>query len=227
MTELHKISDVKPFQKPQDSIFSKLITRKISRVLTFYLVRWWPGVTPTKVSVAALVLALVASALFVAGDYWWRFGGVVLLQLSFALDCSDGEIARFKNLSSAFGAWFDSAADRFKEIAMLGAMTWYLYSYDQRPAADVFGVGFGAIIGLLLVSYLREAKKSSWPSTRSAEFFISKNIYIGTVDVTIYLVSAAVLLKLEFYALVIFLVVSIPLILKQLRSAYRLSHQKF
>lgn len=226
MTELHKISDVIPFQKPQDSIFSKLLTRKISRVFTFYLVRWWPGVTPTKVSVAALVLALVASALFVAGDYWWRFGGVVLLQLSFALDCSDGEIARLKNLSSAFGAWFDSAADRFKEIAMLGAMTWYWFRFEHGSARTLV-VGFGAIIGLLLVSYLREAKKSSWPATRSAEFFISKNIYIGTVDVTVYLVSAAVLLNLQFYALVIFLAVSIPLILKQLRSAYRLSHQKF
>jgi len=46
------------------------------------------------------------------------------------------------------------------------------------------------------------------------------------VDVTIYLVSAAVLFNLEIWALWIFLIVSIPLLLKQLRSAYRLGQQE-
>jgi len=78
---------------------------------------------------------------------------------------------------------------------------------------------------LQLVSYLREAKKSSWPTTRTAELFISKNIYLGTVDITIYVVSLAIIMHWELYILWLFLLVSVPLIFKQLLSAYRLSQK--
>jgi len=224
MHDIKRIADVKPFQKPQDSIFSYYITRKISQVITYLFVRFWPAVTPNMVSVISFFLAVVACILLIFPGYWWRFAGAVLLQLSFAFDCSDGEVARITNLSSKFGAWLDSVLDRFKEIMMFGAMTAYWYTY-QQTSVWVIVVGAGAIIGLLLVSYLREAKKSSWPTTRTSEIFISKNVYIGTVDVTIYLVSLAVVVNLEYVALWIFLLVSIPLVLKQLSSAYRLSQR--
>jgi len=149
---------------------------------------------------------------------------VLVLQLGFTLDCCDGEIARIKNAANAFGAWIDSVMDRFKEFAMLLALTlsWY---YNVFASQHVLVVGFLAIIGLQLVSYLREAKKSSWPTTRTAELFISKNIYLGTVDITIYVVSLAIIMHWELYILWLFLLVSVPLIFKQLLSAYRLSQK--
>ncbi len=218
---LQHISDIKQYQKPHDSIFSTLLTRRISRVLTFTLLRWWPSVSPSQVSTISFVLAVVACALFFHPSYAWRVVGVVLLQLSFAFDCSDGEVARIKHMSTPFGAWLDSTLDRFKEVLMLGSMalTWYWHVEQQL---SVLLVGAGAIIGLQLVSYVREAKKSTWPNSRVSELFITKNIYIGTVDVTVYLVSAAVLLQLEWYALIVFAVISVPLLLKQLWSAYKL-----
>lgn len=224
MQHIQHIRDVKPFQKPQDSIFSKLITRKLSRVLTFVMLKVEPTVTPNRVSCLSFEVAVLACVLFLYEPYWVRLLGVVLLQLSFALDCSDGEISRITNQSSKFGAWLDSVFDRFKEVLMLGSMTiaWY---WRVQQSAWVLIIGFLAIIGLQLVSYLREAKKSSWPSTRTSEFFITKDMYIGTVDVTVYLVSLAVLVHQELGALIIFLGVSIPLVLKQIRSAYRLGKQ--
>lgn len=215
-----KISDLKIYQKPQDSIFSMLFTRHLSRVLTFFLLRLFPKITPNQVSCLSFLLAIIACILFLFTNYWWRVGGVILLQISFALDCSDGEIARLKNMSSKFGAWFDSVTDRFKEIFMFAALTyaWYI----RHPSLEVILIGAGAIISWLLVGYLREAKKSSWPTTQTAEFYITKTIYIGTVDVTIYLVSLAILLKLELYLLILFLIVSLPLLLKQVRSAWRM-----
>jgi len=221
MQHIHHIRDVKPFQKPQDSLFAKLFTRKLSRVLTFVLLKLDKKVTPNTVSVLSFELAVIACILFLYDAYAVRVMGVVLLQVSFALDCSDGEISRITNQSSKFGAWLDSVLDRFKEVLMLGSLTmaWY---WRVQQSVWVFLIGFGAIIGLQLVSYLREAKKSSWPSTRTSELFITKQIYIGTVDTTIYLVSAAVVFGYELGALVIFFLISIPLLLKQMYSAYRL-----
>lgn len=225
MSDIKRVADVKPFQKPQDSIFSMLFTRKVSRVITFYLIKLDSRVTPNKVSILSFLIAVLACVFFFYEEYWWRFFGAVLIQLSFAFDCSDGEVSRIKNLSSKFGAWLDSVLDRFKEILMLGSMTLYWYMYEWTDPR-VLVIGFLAITGLLLVAYLREAKKSSWPSTRTSEVFISKNTYIGTVDVIVYIVTAAVILNIEIIALAFFLVVSIPMVLKQLLSAYRLGSKE-
>lgn len=219
-----KISDVKAYQKPHDSIFSTLFTRKISRVFTFYLVRWDSKVTPNQVSLLSFLIGIVACILFLSPNYWARVGGVVLLQISFALDCSDGEVARLKNMGSKFGAWFDSINDRIKEIFMFAALTyaWYL----NHEHLYVILLGAATIITWQLISYLREAKKASWPTTRTAELYITKTIYIGSVDVIIYLVCAGILFKIELYILALFFVLSLPLILKQINSARKLGAQE-
>lgn len=221
MYDLKSPKDVIPFQKPQDSIFSTLITRKISRVITFYILKVFPRVTPNQVSVSSFILAVIACVLFVMPAYVWQVVGVVLIQLSFAVDCCDGEVSRITNQASKFGAWLDSVLDRFKEILMFASLTWYEYAYVW-PHIAVIIIGAGASIGMLLVAYIREAKKSSWPTQRSSEVFITKNMYIGTVDVTVFFVSFAALLHIQIYVLSLFFLVSIPLVLKQLRSAYRL-----
>lgn len=224
MTQLQKIADVKPFQKPKDSIFSTLINRKISRVLTFFMVKHIPWLTPTQVNILSLIFSLMGCALFVHPNYWWRLVGILVLQLGFTLDCCDGEVARIKNAANQFGAWLDSVLDRFKEFAMLAALTaqWYIF-VNHSP--KVLMVGGLAIIGLQLVSYLREAKKSSWPSTRVAELFITKNIYLGTVDITIYLVCFGVMIHQEYLVLWMFLIISLPLIIKQILSAAKMRNQ--
>lgn len=225
MAELKKVSDVIPFQKAQDSIFSTLINRKVSRVFTFYMLKWMPRITPSQVSSLSFVVSAVGIALFLHPDFVWKLFGVLLLQIGFSLDCSDGEIARIQNASSPFGAWYDSVLDRFKEFLMLSALTasWYIHvSQDVK----VIVVGALAIIGLQLVSYLREAKKSSWPNKRSAEVKLTKNIYLGTVDITIYIVCFGALFSLEYYVLWLFLLVSLPLLAKQLLSAYKLGKKE-
>lgn len=224
MTEIHKVSDVIPFQKPQDAVFAKLFTRKLSRVLTFLLLKFDSHVTPNQVSFLSFLLTILACILFLDDSYGVRFAGAVLLQIAFAFDCSDGEVSRIKNLSSPFGAWLDSVFDRFKELLMIGSLTLYWYIYEDSRAW-VLLVGFGGIIGLQLVSYIREAKKSSWPSTRVSEIFVSKNMYLGTVDSSIYLITAAVVFNMQIIALWIFFFVSIPLLTKQILSAYRLGKQ--
>ena len=123
MNPPEKISDIKAYQKPQDSIFSTLFTRKLSAVFSFYILRWFPRVTPSQVTLVSFVFGIIACVLFFFSDYSYRIFGVVLRQISFALDCSDGEIARYKNMASSFGAWLDSVLDRFKEAMMFVALT--------------------------------------------------------------------------------------------------------
>ncbi len=220
---IQKIADVKPFQKPQDSIFSKLINRRLSRVFTFWLIKLRPSISPSTVSTISFFVSAIGIGLFLHPNYVWRLLGIVLLQVGFSLDCSDGEISRIQNSMSAFGAWLDSVFDRLKEVLMLAALTaqWYWFHATE---VWVIVLGAAAIISWQVIGYLREAKKSSWPSARTAEMFISKNTYIGTVDVTIYLVCVGVLFQQEVIALWIFFLAGFPLIAKQLLSAYRMKN---
>lgn len=79
-------------------------------------------VTPTAVTIASIATSMAAAALVVGGGRAAWIVAAVLVQWSFALDCVDGQLARFALRSSVGGAWLDVAADRVKETALLGAI---------------------------------------------------------------------------------------------------------
>lgn len=221
------LAEIKSFQKPHDSIFSTLITRKFSRLLTFVLLKLIPTISPNTVSSISMVFNLASAVCLLSPSYWTRFLGVALLQIGFVFDCSDGEVARATGKSSSFGGFLDSTFDRIKEIIVLGALTHHLALHTILP----FGwtpiymliLGASAVLGLQLVSYIREAKKAAFPKTRTSEIYITKSIYLGTVDLFIYSVTFAVIFQLEYWMFWGFALISIPLVLKQIRSAFILS----
>ncbi|GAA3715774.1 hypothetical protein GCM10022224_096760 [Nonomuraea antimicrobica] len=90
--------------------------------------------TPNTVTGVSLALALLAAVWFSAGTQGGRLTGAVLLYLSFALDCLDGQLARYTRTFSPLGAWADGISDRLKEYAVFiglaigfgGTGIWYL-----------------------------------------------------------------------------------------------------
>lgn len=222
--------EIKEFQKPHDSIFSKLITRKFSRILTFFLVKYIPGISPNTISVISLVLAFAAAAGFFSRSYVARAIGVLLLQISFVFDCSDGEVARATGRQSDYGAFLDSTFDRLKEVVVIGAITHHLARYTTLighwTPIWLLILGASALIGLLLIAYIREAKKAAFPGSRKSEIYISKTMYLGTVDIFIFSVSVAILFQLEFWLLWAIAIGSIPLIIKQILSARKQAMQE-
>ncbi len=74
---------------------------------------------------------------------------------------------------------------------------------------------------MLLVGYLREAKRSFWQGQADAEFSLTKTMYLGTVDLTIFSISFAVLAGYEEWLLWLFAVASVPMLIKQFLSAVR------
>ena len=88
-------------------------------------VAWWAsrrGFSPNQVTLASLVVGLLAAACCATGARWGYVAGAVLLQASYALDCADGQLARFTGTFSEFGAWLDALADRLKEYAVYAGL---------------------------------------------------------------------------------------------------------
>jgi len=85
------------------------------------------GVTPNTLTVLGLILSIltaviVAQGLFLAGGLLVLFAGI--------FDMFDGAMARARNASTTFGAFFDSTLDRYSESIILFGLLFFAL---QRP----------------------------------------------------------------------------------------------
>lgn len=106
--------------KPVDGFFATFLVTPYSK----HVARWAAerGVTPNQVTVTSLAVGLVAAVCCALGSRPALVAGALLLQLSFTLDCIDGQIARYTRRFSALGAWLDSVSDRVKEYAVYAGL---------------------------------------------------------------------------------------------------------
>ncbi|MEV0617110.1 CDP-alcohol phosphatidyltransferase family protein [Nonomuraea sp. NPDC050404] len=102
--------------KEDDGFFATFFVSSWTRHLIKPAVRL--KLTPNTVTGISAGLALLAAVWFSAGTPVGRLSGAVLLYLSFALDCLDGQIARYTRTFSPLGAWADGMSDRLKEYAV-------------------------------------------------------------------------------------------------------------
>ncbi|GAA4969998.1 phosphatidylglycerophosphate synthase [Nonomuraea thailandensis] len=102
--------------KEDDGFFATFFVSSWTRHLIKPCVRL--KLTPNTVTGISAGLALLAAVWFSAGTQGGRLAGAVLLLLSFALDCLDGQLARYTRTFSPLGAWADGMSDRLKEYAV-------------------------------------------------------------------------------------------------------------
>lgn len=121
------------------------------------------GVHPNILSITGLILSLVAGFVYSIGSFFWAAWIVVLAG---TCDALDGELARQTGKNSRFGAFFDSALDRYSDGFILMGLGWYFAggsmllgaagegtSGDQSPLAVVLIIL--AMAGSFMVSYTR------------------------------------------------------------------------
>jgi len=89
-----------------------------------YLGRWLVSrrVSPDAVTVASLLLALLASLTVCLGHRPAYVIGSIGILASFALDCTDGQMARYGVRYSSIGSWLDGFGDRVKEQMFLAGL---------------------------------------------------------------------------------------------------------
>ena len=118
------------------------------------------GITPNKVTTIGFVGNVVAAFLFIhasqltpisMGFSWIGWGGAILL-FSSLFDMMDGRLARLGNMSTTFGAFWDSTLDRYSELFSLFGITLYLMTASGIWAGVIT---FLALVGSIMVSYVR------------------------------------------------------------------------
>lgn len=117
------------------------------------------GLTPNAVTTIGLVLNIGVAVIFVLGaersnrgDMSYIGWGGALVLFAGLFDMLDGQVARLGNMSSKFGALYDSVLDRYSEMIMFLGICYYLVAHHYF-LSSLFA--FIALIGSMMVSYTR------------------------------------------------------------------------
>lgn len=117
------------------------------------------GLTPNTVTTIGLMLNIGVAVILIIGAEWGQRGELSYIGWAGALvlfaglfDMLDGQVARLGNMSSTFGALFDSVLDRYSESVMFLGICYYLVAHHYFISSIA---GFVALIGSMMVSYTR------------------------------------------------------------------------
>ncbi|MGW8779946.1 DUF5941 domain-containing protein [Streptomyces sp. NPDC055796] len=126
--------------KSRDGFFTTFFISPYSR----YIARWCArrGLTPNQVTTASLITALIAAGCAATGERGGYVAAGVLLLVSFVLDCTDGQLARYSLQYSTMGAWLDATFDRAKEYSFYAGLA----LGAARNGDDVWALALGAMI---------------------------------------------------------------------------------
>jgi len=129
------------------------------------------GITPNIITFIGFVGNIAAAALFIyaatlvnpningntdtEGMFCFiAWGGAVIL-FAGLFDMMDGRLARMGNMSSSFGALWDSTLDRYSELISLMGIVFIFIEYNSPQWFWMAIVTFVALIGSVMVSYVR------------------------------------------------------------------------
>lgn len=117
------------------------------------------GFTPNTVTTTGLLLNIGVAIIFIKGGEIGNRGDLsyvgwagALILFAGLFDMLDGQVARLGNMSSAYGALFDSVLDRYSELIMFLGICYYLIAHHYF-LSSLFA--FIALIGSMMVSYTR------------------------------------------------------------------------
>ncbi len=117
-------------KEKKSQTFTMLLRKLFSEPLNRFggaLHSW--GVTANMITAVGLIGAFVGSFLAAMGDL--LAGGIVIGVMG-ALDALDGAVARASGETKPFGAFLDSVSDRYSELAIYAALSWYFSSTGIR-----------------------------------------------------------------------------------------------
>ncbi len=142
-----EIADIyRDSRKPQDIFWNVYVARPLAAVVVYALRR--TPVTPNQVTfLGAAVFIGVAAALIALPGWSGMLVAAAVLEVSYVLDCADGQLARLKGMTSDVGAYLDFLMDEFKALILVGAFSVRLW----LDGGDAMWLLVG-LVGMAIVS---------------------------------------------------------------------------
>lgn len=192
-----KIHDekIKQAKKQKDGWWASIFSGPVANFFLLLIVdKNW--ITPNCITTSSLFLCIIACAFISTGLTSFLIFGGVLLQFVFILDCLDGQLARYRNQSSNFGAWYDRVTDRVKDFMIYFSIAFGHYKIYQDW--EIWPLAMSSLFFVYLFDYyvnqdikleVREGakgrngrqKRASPPAGEGANRILSKFFSLGEV----------------------------------------------
>lgn len=118
-----------------DEWWSSFVTSPLA-IAANYLVVDWKWLTPNRLTALSFIVACGAVALIVLGGRVEFCIAAVLIHVSHVLDCMDGQMARYRRVTSRSGSLLDKVTDQIQVVIWFGAIG---YAANQQTG-DVLPV---------------------------------------------------------------------------------------
>ncbi len=140
------------------------LIRHFSRPISAILIKL--PITPNQITTTGLLLGVTGSICFLSSKAEYQIIGSLILLTSYILDNCDGEVARYKNLTSTFGEKFDTFVDWIVHALFFTALG---YGTAQETGNNTWlWIGLvgsmGATINYLIVIFLKSYKNDNGQS---------------------------------------------------------------
>jgi len=108
--------------KPREEWWSRVFATPIANFVLSGVADW-PFITPNRLTVLSLILTILTAVLIVFGSLENLFIAGIILQISYIIDCMDGQLARYRQTASSIGSFVDKLFDYIKFPIVLLALT--------------------------------------------------------------------------------------------------------
>jgi len=151
--EVDKERDQPVISHSDSPIIDRYIIRKISWFITRLLVK--TPVTPNQVTIISLILGIASAAFFSHGAHTYTIIAGLFYFISTVFDQCDGEVARYKQMTSDFGKTFDIIVDSIVNATITIGITIAIYKTNGSGLSIIAGLlaMTGIVISLLLTTY--------------------------------------------------------------------------
>jgi len=138
----------------------------------------WRLISPNRLTLTSFATALAACFLITMGGETDLFMAAAVIQVSYVLDCMDGQLARYRKSCSRFGAFADKWTDYVKFPAILLALT--IDAFHRDPSLTPIVLGLSSVLLVCYLPYLKLLASSElgigpW-SVLSKPDFASRNL---------------------------------------------------
>lgn len=107
-------------------------------------------ITPNRITAASFLVAVVATFAIIIGGTVWFIAAAILIHLSHVLDCMDGQMARYRKVSSPVGSYYDRITDQVQVTLWFGAAGYAAFA-QTNSVTPVFlaliGIAFYGLRG--------------------------------------------------------------------------------
>jgi hypothetical protein len=146
--------------------FTEWVARPPAAVVVYAL--RGTSVTPNQVTFLSALVAAGACAMFaLLPGHAWLIAAAGVFELSFVLDCADGQLARLRKTASPLGHLLDFLMDELKAMLLYGAVAVRLWrdTGDERLLLVGLAALFCLASGISLTSFMRRPEYGARPPT--------------------------------------------------------------